>query len=388
MNKSKPRSDYFAYRRRNSKVRVTSPCLNINNPTHAWSVIENSQQFLPVPTFEAGSPRPDSTRIVCMSDTHGKHRQVFVPKCDVLIHSGDFTKMGEANIVQDLGNFFRELKETGQVKEIICIAGNHDILFQTDTYRSNWGTLHGSGGRAKSSILQRSDIEKMKETFNESCVYLEDESHIHSDSGIQFYGSPWTPTYGHCWAFMIDRSDIHSIWDEIPNSTDVLVTHGPPLGRGDKCLRNVRAGCLELLRHVQTRVRPRLHVYGHIHEDAGCSFDGNTLYVNASNCSIRYRAEQPCAVIDVPHDVNEQAKVVLPRCSMNGEEVILWLKSKGYEKILPFFEGMQPLLGGESLVQHHLVVDEVARMLRMNPYEKEERIELSTALIHLQSESY
>jgi len=339
--------NFFAYRRRNSKIRVTSPCLNINHPTSAWKMIENSQRFLPLPTLEAGSPRLESTRIVCMSDTHGKHRQVFVPKCDLLIHSGDFTNMGEASTVQDLGDFFRDLKNSGQVKEVICVAGNHDILFQPETYRSNFGLLHDSS-RGKSSILQRSDIERMKESFNESCVYLEDESHMHKESGIHIYGSPWTPTYGNCWAFMADRSEIFSRWDEIPSSTDVLVTHGPPLGRGDKCLRNVRAGCLELLRNVQSRVRPRLHVFGHIHEDAGCSFDGKTLYVNASNYSIRNRAEQPCTVIDVPHDANEPAKVVLPQCSLNGEEVILWLKSKGYEKILPFFERMDPLVCGES----------------------------------------
>ena len=34
-------------------------------------------------------------RIACISDTHGRHRSVRVPPCDVLIHGGDFTNVGE-----------------------------------------------------------------------------------------------------------------------------------------------------------------------------------------------------------------------------------------------------------------------------------------------------
>jgi len=108
-------------------------------------------------------------------------------------------------------------------------------------------------------------------------------------------------------------------------------------GRGDECLGNVRAGCFELLRTVQSRVRPRLHVFGYIDEDAGCLFDGKTLYVNTSNCSIRYRTKQHCTVIDIPHNTNEPAKVVLPQCSLNEKEVILWLKVQRLQEDPPIF---------------------------------------------------
>ena len=40
----------------------------------------------------------------------------------------------------------------------------------------------------------------------------------------------------------------------------------PPLGFGDLCSTGLRAGCVDLLRVVQARVRPKYHVYGHIHE--------------------------------------------------------------------------------------------------------------------------
>ena len=44
----------------------------------------------------------------------------------------------------------------------------------------------------------------------------------------------------------------------VPEQLDVLVTHGPPLGRGDS---DKRIGCPELLKRVQAS-RPRVHVFG------------------------------------------------------------------------------------------------------------------------------
>ena len=46
----------------------------------------------------------------------------------------------------------------------------------------------------------------------------------------------------------------------------MLITHGPPLGFGDLCVTGARAGCVDLLHCVQNRVKPKYHVYGHIHE--------------------------------------------------------------------------------------------------------------------------
>lgn len=57
-----------------------------------------------------------------------------------------------------------------------------------------------------------------------------------------------------------------SKWDMIPSDTDILVTHTPPVGHGDLCCTGVRAGCVELLSTVQNRVKPKYHVFGHIHE--------------------------------------------------------------------------------------------------------------------------
>ena len=51
---------------------------------------------------------------------------------------------------------------------------------------------------------------------------------------------------------------------------DVLVTHGPPIGHGDECEGGHRAGCVDLLAEVQNRIKPKYHVFGHVHEGSVC----------------------------------------------------------------------------------------------------------------------
>ena len=69
------------------------------------------------------------------------------------------------------------------------------------------------------------------------------------------------------WAFMKKRgSDIDQVWRQIPKETDILITHGPPLGVLDLCHSGHRSGCLSLLHHVLERVKPKYHIFGHIHE--------------------------------------------------------------------------------------------------------------------------
>lgn len=71
----------------------------------------------------------------------------------------------------------------------------------------------------------------------------------------------------HKWAFNLPRgSQCLEKWDKIPEDTDVLITHTPPIGHGDLCCTGVRAGCVELLTTVQQRVKPKYHIFGHIHE--------------------------------------------------------------------------------------------------------------------------
>lgn len=90
------------------------------------------------------------------------------------------------------------------------------------------------------------------------------------------------------------------VWEKIPADTDILITHGPPLGYGDLCEGGHRAGCYDLLNIIQKKIRPKYHIFGHIHEDYGMTTDGVTTFVNASTCDFRYRPIQPAIVFDYP----------------------------------------------------------------------------------------
>ena len=63
--------------------------------------------------------------------------------------------------------------------------------------------------------------------------------------------------------------ELKAKWDAIPSDTDILITHGPPLGIFDKNINGFECGCGDLLQAVKERVRPRLHIFGHIHEGYG-----------------------------------------------------------------------------------------------------------------------
>ena len=88
-------------------------------------------------------------------------------------------------------------------------------------------------------------------------------------------------------------------WDKIPNNVDILVTHGPPKFHGGVTFDGEDVGCEDLLQAVQRRVKPLIHIFGHIHEGYGATLDENTVYINASNCTVDYRTTNKPIVVDV-----------------------------------------------------------------------------------------
>jgi Icc-related predicted phosphoesterase len=99
--------------------------------------------------------------------------------------------------------------------------------------------------------------------------------------GLKVWGSPWQPRFFD-WAFNLDRGpDLAAKWALVPDDTDILITHGPPVGILDRTFRGTETGCADLLARVKV-VKPRLHLFGHIHEAAGVVETPDTLFVNAS----------------------------------------------------------------------------------------------------------
>lgn len=207
-------------------------------------------------------------RIVIISDTHGLHDEMGpIPDGDILIHAGDLTRQGLFAELTGLNEFFRALPH----KYKICIAGNHDFCFEQDKDRSK---------------AMLTDV-----------TYLQDK--VVSVMGLRVYGSPWQPRF--CdWAFNLDRGEpLKKVWARIPRNTDILVTHGPPFGIAD--LRDVdhkNVGCRDLLAAVRL-IKPKLHVFGHIHCSHGIIEQDGTTFVNAAICDEEYRPVNSAVVVDI-----------------------------------------------------------------------------------------
>lgn len=205
-------------------------------------------------------------RIICLSDTHGLARGIVVPDGDLLVHAGDLSARGLAGEIAAEAAWLRSLPHRHKV----VIAGNHDFLFE------------------RSPSTARALLDGL--------VYLEDsEATI---AGLRVYGSPWQPEF--CgWAFNLPRGEaLRAKWDRIPGGIDLLLTHGPPKGHGDLTDYGEHVGCADLLDAVR-RVKPRWHVFGHIHEGRGTTEEDGTVFVNASVCTASYRPTNSPIVIDV-----------------------------------------------------------------------------------------
>merc|ERR1719188_483983 len=92
---------------------------------------------------------------------------------------------------------------------------------------------------------------------------------------------------------------MREVWAKVPESVDVLLTHTPPRGHGDKTGESCRVGCEMLTAAIQQRA-VSVNVCGHIHAGYGCSTDNTTLYINASTCDEGYRPINPPIVFDLP----------------------------------------------------------------------------------------
>eukprot|EP01087_Luapelamoeba_hula_P006777 TRINITY_DN1686_c0_g2_i1.p1 TRINITY_DN1686_c0_g2~~TRINITY_DN1686_c0_g2_i1.p1 ORF type:complete len:285 (-),score=17.73 TRINITY_DN1686_c0_g2_i1:4-858(-) len=249
------------------------------DPTQAWAYRQSHKDHIVTPVTPldpATTPKPEGhTRFVCISDTHSLHDFLRnVPDGDVLIHAGDFTNVGELSDVEALSEWFGALPHPHKV----VIAGNHDLPFDPASYAQ-------TSMKFGPSVLGADDPQKARGLLK-NCTYIEDEEV--TVCGFRIWGSPWSPRF--CdWAFNLDRGEpCQKQWDLIPVGIDILVTHGPPLGHGDLCTGDHRAGCVNLLDTVEQRIKPKYHVFGHVHEGYGVTTNGVTTFINASSCNVNY----------------------------------------------------------------------------------------------------
>jgi Icc-related predicted phosphoesterase len=216
-------------------------------------------------------------RIVATSDLHG-YLPAGLPACDLLIVAGDicpdFRGSGSRAAAQAFGVAARQeawlrerftpwLEQQPARASIVC-WGNHDYVGEScrDLLPSGFGTV----------------------LTDTSCVV----------DGLRIYATPWTHFAPEAWAFDLEDDRLAVAMEAIPE-VDVLVTHGPPYGVLDRTIDGIHAGSRALAQATR-RVRPRIHLFGHIHEGRGQL--GQSYNVAALDAGYRpYR--DPFAVIDM-----------------------------------------------------------------------------------------
>jgi predicted phosphodiesterase len=188
--------------------------------------------------------------LVLMSDTHEQHKKVDVPHGDLLIHAGDFTYFNRSpSVVRD----FNEWLHARPHRYKVLVPGNHEF----GAVSSEW----------------RDQITGAVVLINEGIEL----------AGLKIWGSSIPPN--------------ERVYDRIPDGTDVLITHGPPWGILDRGAGpDGPQGCPRLLAAVR-RIKPRIHVFGHVHEGYGQMRSAGTMFVNAALAEPGYAlTRQPIAI--------------------------------------------------------------------------------------------
>lgn len=207
-------------------------------------------------------------KILHITDSHQNFPKN-LPKADFLVHTGDYSLCRK---YANLETRKRELIEfnlwlgtiKNNYKAIIFTPGNHDFIFETDP--------------------------KLAEDTLDNATVLNDNGVI--IEGVNFYGTPSQPEFCN-WAFNHDLKTRTKYYARIPDTADILLTHCPPeeildLVSMGSYSKGEHVGCPRLRYEVENRIKPKLHCFGHIHENNGVVEIKNIKYSNACIMDDRY----------------------------------------------------------------------------------------------------
>jgi len=187
-------------------------------------------------------------RILHISDTHSKHHELRpLPNADIIIHSGDFTFAGSENEAYEFINWFCDLP----FQHKIFIAGNHDMcMYGADFIDGLPNNVH---------YLYNNSIEIGKFTFFGIPMFMED---------------------------IMDGSFDRMI-NDIPDNTNVLITHQAPYGFCDE-YNGHHCGDRILREKIDMSPSLRCHLFGHQHEANAMIVHNGITFSNATVLDNQY----------------------------------------------------------------------------------------------------
>jgi len=201
-----------------------------------------------------------------ISDTHTMHGWLQVPTdVDMVIFSGDCSNISDPYLNEPEVRNFIEWYASLPNKHKIFVAGNHDTSIEK-------------------RLVTPADI------ASKGIVYLENAST--NIDGLNIFGTPVTPAFGHGWAWNRDRGKMNKLWESIPDNTDIVISHGPPKGVLDLSYNKLNdlefCGCSSMKKRM-LKLKPKAVLFGHIHNfqditNAGTMkvYDQDTIFSNGS----------------------------------------------------------------------------------------------------------
>jgi Icc-related predicted phosphoesterase len=195
-------------------------------------------------------------KIAAISDTHRMHEDLTADleavDADLLIHSGD----ADCTDANTTNSFLKWLNKVAEFfpEGALFTPGNHDTYFvgrSLDEFKSQINT--------KVRIIINEEVQ-----VRDVRIYL---------SPYSFLSAPKYNAFTHLY-----EEALGDVWAEIPKGIDVLVTHSPPYG----ILANSYGSISLKMRVIE--LKPKVHIFGHVHEGHGVLAKNGIMFVNA--CSI------------------------------------------------------------------------------------------------------
>jgi Icc-related predicted phosphoesterase len=218
-------------------------------------------------------------KIWFISDTHNEHLGIQVPDVDLVIHCGYEATHGNAWMNEPESRRFFDWYSALDIATKVFVPGNHSTAVEQ-------------------GLIRAEDYPAVQFLIHEQMELKE----------LKIFGSPYTPRF-HDWAYMKKRGKLDIVWQSIPNDIDILITHGPPKGVLDlthdiESHAIVQVGCAALRRHVDERIQPRIHAFGHLHDEKGISnygmfTRGATQFINCACCDLAGKLKNSGFVVEV-----------------------------------------------------------------------------------------